>query len=38
MGGAPVINYNEPITQKPQGESAIYRFPDYKDRLWDKID
>lgn len=38
MGGAPVINYCQPITQKPQGETAIYRFPTFKDKLLDRGD
>jgi hypothetical protein len=33
MGGTPSIIYAVPVTQKKEGESAIYRFPDFKDKL-----
>ena len=33
MGGSESIIYNVPVTQKPQGESAIYRHPAYKDKI-----
>lgn len=36
MGGTPVINYAEPITQKHEGQSAIYRSPIFKDKLIDR--
>jgi hypothetical protein len=36
MGGAQSITYCTPVTQKPQGESAIYRAPIFKDKLIDR--
>jgi long-chain acyl-CoA synthetase len=36
MGGGASINYCTPVTQKPEGESAIYRNTDYKDKLYDR--
>ena len=34
MGGSASINYCSPVTQKPEGESAIYRNPFTKDKLY----
>lgn len=34
MGGETSINYCVPVTQKPEGESAIYRCPTTKDKLY----
>ena len=36
MGGGASINYCVPVTQKPEGESAIYRAPGTKDKLCDR--
>lgn len=36
MGGEASINYSVPYTQKPEGESAIYRNPFTKDKLYDR--
>lgn len=36
MGGAPSITYCVPVTQKPEGESAIYRLAEFKDQLRDR--
>lgn len=36
MGGGASINYCVPVTQKPEGESAIYRAPGTKDKLYDR--
>ena len=36
MGGEQSINYCTPVTQKPEGESAIYRNPFTKDKLYDR--
>jgi hypothetical protein len=33
MGGSPSITYAVPVTQKIEGESAIYRAPEYKDNI-----
>ena len=33
MGGGASINYAEPVTQKQPGESAVYRSPEYKDKI-----
>lgn len=33
MGGEASINYAVPVTPKVEGESAIYRMPEYKDAL-----
>lgn len=35
MGGSASINYSVPVNQKPEGESAIYRNPYTKDKLYD---
>jgi hypothetical protein len=37
MGGSASINYAVPVTAKVDGESAIYRFPDFKDKLLDRF-
>ena len=37
MGGSASINYAVPVTAKVEGESAIYRFPDFKDKLLDRF-
>lgn len=38
MGGTTTsISYAVPVTQKVEGESAIYRFPDFKDKLLDRF-
>lgn len=34
MGGENSITYAVPITQKPEGETAIYRSPYTKDKLY----
>lgn len=36
MGGGASINYCVPVTQKQDGESAIYRSPLAKDKLFDR--
>lgn len=36
MGSSSSITYAVPITHKIPGESAIYRFPDFKDKLFDR--
>jgi len=36
MGGAPSICYAVPVTQKKEGESAVYRSPAFKDKLYDR--
>jgi hypothetical protein len=36
MGGEASITYCAPHTQKPEGESAIYRNPFTKDKLYDR--
>ena len=36
MGGEESIIYSAPYTQKPEGESAIYRNPFTKDKLYDR--
>lgn len=36
MGGGVSINYCVPVTQKKEGESAIYRNPLTKDKLYDR--
>ncbi len=33
MGGGASITYAEPVTQKQPGESAIYRSPEFKDKI-----
>lgn len=33
MGGAQSITYAVPVTQKQPGESAVYRSPEYKDKI-----
>lgn len=38
MGGSASITYCVPISQKPEGESAIYRNPLSKDKLLDRPD
>lgn len=35
MGGAQSINYAEAVTEKKEGETAIYRYPGYKNGLLD---
>ena len=34
MGGSASITYSVPVTQKPEGESAVYRNPFTKDKLY----
>lgn len=34
MGGAAPLNYCTPVTQKPEGETCIYRNPSTKDKLY----
>jgi long-chain acyl-CoA synthetase len=36
MGGGSSIQYTIPVTQKPEGESAVYRLPEYKHKLLDR--
>ena len=36
MGGGASITYCVPVTQKPEGESSIYRNPLTKDKLYDR--
>ena len=36
MGGGASITYCVPVTQKPKGESAVYRNPFSKDKLIDR--
>jgi long-chain acyl-CoA synthetase len=36
MGGTPSILYAVPVSQKKEGESAIYRSPIFKDKLHDR--
>jgi long-chain acyl-CoA synthetase len=36
MGANATINYAVPVTHKVEGESAIYRFPDFRDKLFDR--
>ena len=36
MGGGSSITYCVPVTQKPEGESSIYRNPRSKDKLHDR--
>lgn len=36
MGGGASLTYSVPVTQKPEGESAIYRNPSSKDKLYDR--
>lgn len=38
MGATSSINYAVPVTQKIPGESAIYRFPQFKDKLFDRFE
>jgi hypothetical protein len=38
MGGVQSINYAVPVTHKVEGESAIYRFPQFKDKLFDRYE
>ena len=37
MGGGVSISYAVPVTPKIQGESAIYRSPQFKDKLCDGL-
>ena len=37
MGGGPSINYCVPVTQPAEGESPVFRFPDFKDKLIDHL-
>lgn len=36
MGTSTSINYAIPITPKVDGESPVYRFPDFSDKLLDR--
>lgn len=36
MGTTASINYAVPVTPKVDGESPVYRFPDFRDRLLDR--
>ncbi len=38
MGASATINYAVPISPKVEGESPIYRFPDFRDKLIDHHD
>lgn len=38
MGAEKSITYAVPVTQKLPGESAIYRYPDFRDKLFDRFE
>ena len=38
MGAQKSITYAVPVTQKLPGESAIYRYPDFRDKLFDRFE
>ena len=37
MGGGPSINYCVPVSQPAEGQSPVFRFPDFKDKLLDHV-
>lgn len=38
MGGGSSINYMVPVTAKTPGESPVYRYPEFKDKLYAYLD